>query len=141
MLNKYILTKLYYSYIDYCLTYANIAWVSTHKTKLHKTHSKQTLQFALFAMKTNLRLLSLHDIPTGTQCISKNHCVYALCQNLVMCQVFLQISFTYPSHRYPTNLSKNNFALPKYLIHKSTFHTLEQGSLKLFGKTPKNFFI
>ena len=29
--------------------------------------------------------------------------------------------FTYPSHRYPTNFSKNNFASPKYLSHKSKY--------------------
>ena len=27
--------------------------------------------------------------------------------------------FTYPSHRYPANFSKNNFALPNY--HKSKY--------------------
>ena len=29
--------------------------------------------------------------------------------------------FTYSSHRYQVNSSKNNFALPKYLSHKSKY--------------------
>ena len=29
--------------------------------------------------------------------------------------------FVYPSHSYPTNFSKNNFALPKYLSEKSKY--------------------
>ena len=35
------LKKIYFAYIHVYLNYANIAWASTHKTKLKKVLSKQ----------------------------------------------------------------------------------------------------
>ena len=48
--------------------------------------------------------------------------------------------FTYPSNRYPTNFSKNNFALPKYLRHKSKYKISITGPLlwsKFLSNTEK----
>ena len=35
--------------------------------------------------------------------------------------------FTYTSHRYPTNFSKNDFSLPKYLSHRSKYKISVRG--------------
>ena len=35
--------------------------------------------------------------------------------------------FTYPSHKYPTHFSESNFALPKYLSHKSKYKISVRG--------------
>ena len=39
--NKDSLLSLYFSYIHSYINYANLAWASTHKTSLKKTHSQQ----------------------------------------------------------------------------------------------------
>ena len=40
-LDKDSLLSLYLSYIHWYIIYANLAWVSTHKTNLKKIHSQQ----------------------------------------------------------------------------------------------------
>ena len=40
-LDNYCLLSLYFSYIHWYMDYANLAWVSTHKTNLKKTHSEE----------------------------------------------------------------------------------------------------
>ena len=40
-LDNYSLLSLYFSYIHSYMDYANLAWVSTHKTNLKKIHSQQ----------------------------------------------------------------------------------------------------
>ena len=50
LLNKKLLTQLYYSFIHSYLNYANIAWSSTHKTKLEtlfrrQKHAIRTINF------------------------------------------------------------------------------------------------
>jgi len=41
ILNKKLLTKLYFSFIHSYLNYGNIAWASTHKTKLSVLYRRQ----------------------------------------------------------------------------------------------------
>ena len=45
--------------------------------------------------------------------------------------------FTYTSHTYSTNFSKNNFALPKYLSHKSKYKISIRGP-SLWNKVLSN---
>ena len=45
--------------------------------------------------------------------------------------------FTYPSHKYPIHFSKNKFALPKYLSHKSKYKISVRGP-SLWNKVLSN---
>ena len=99
---------------------------STHKTKLHKIHLKQKHAIHLICnenkythTKPLMRFLDvLHVFQINIQKIILFLHRVKTCSDVT--SIFAN-KFTYLSHKYPTNFSKNKFALPKYLSHKSKY--------------------
>ena len=142
LLNEDSLTKLYYSCINCYLNYVSMTWASIQKTKLRKLHLKQ---------KHAIRIVWNENIFTHTQPLMRslqvlNDFQVNIQENLVFmhrvktCSDVSSIfanKFIYPSHRYPTNFSKNNFALPKYPSQKSKYKISIRGP-SLWNKVLSN---
>ena len=97
-----------------------MAWRSTHKTKLQNIHLKQEHAISFICNKSKFThtkplMRSLQVLNVFQINIQK---VLVFIHRIKTCSDVPSIfanNFTYPSHRYPTNFSKNNFAIPKYL--------------------------
>ena len=130
-LNKDCLKSLYYSYIHCYLNYGNLAWGSTYKTDLKKIHSKQ---------KHAIRIVSNASRLTHTRPLMRSLKILNIYQlNIHKTIVFMhqvktsnapyvfREKFKYPSHKYPTTFSKNNFLVPKLSLQKSRFKISVRG--------------
>lgn len=103
-----------------------MTWGSTHKLKLHKIDLKRKHSIRLICSENKfthniplMRLRSLQVLDSFQINIRK---ILVSMHLIKACSDIPNIfgnKFTYPFHRYPTNFSKNNFALSKYLSHKS----------------------
>ena len=62
MLDEYRLKQIYFAYIHAYLNYANIAWASTHKTKLKKVQSKQKHALRIIFNQSKTSVLNLYQI-------------------------------------------------------------------------------
>ena len=111
------LKQIYFAYIRAYLNYANIAWISTHKTKLEKIQSKQkhALRIIFNQSKTSpseslfLSLNVLNVYQTNIfQFVQFMHKI----KNKNVPHIFLKL-FHVPCHVYPTNFSLINFTVQK----------------------------
>ena len=103
------LKQIYFAYIHAYLNYANIAWASTHKTKLKKVQSKQ---------KHVLRIIfnQSKSSPSEPLFLSLNVLnVYQL--------------FDVPRHVHPTNFSLINFSVPQKFLKTTWLAILARGPL------------
>ena len=114
------------------LNYANIAWASTHKTKLKKVESKQkhALRIIFNQSKTSpsdplflsLNVLNVYQINIfhSVQFMHK-------IKNENVSHIFLKL-FDVPCHAYPTNISLINFSVPRTFL-KTRFAISARGPL------------
>ena len=99
------LKQIYFAYIHANLNYANIAWASTHKTKLKKVQSKQkhALRIIFNQSKTSPSeplFLSLNVLNVLTSFKLCNLCIKQKNKNVI--HIFLKL-FGVPCHAYPIN--------------------------------------
>ena len=130
--NEECLKQLYFAYIHSYLSYANIAWASTHKSKLKKLISQQKqacriifreprLAHAQPLLKT-LRALNLFQINIY-QTVLLMHKV----ENNDAPAIFND-KFRRPNHQYPTTFSQsNNFIVPRKKLRSSDFTISSRG--------------
>ena len=121
-LNKKCLLALYYSYVHTYISYANIAWGSTHFTNLKKLHSEQKRAMPIVHNKAKFEhtkhLFRKNKILSAYQ-------LNILNQVMVMHRISTKTApsgfhprFQRPSHSYPTNFSESNYALPAHNLKK-----------------------
>ena len=129
--NEECLKQLYFAYIHSYLSYANIAWASTHKTKLKKLVSQQKQACRIVFHKPRL---------THAQPLLK--CLKAL--NLFQINIYQTVllmhkvenneaptifndKFRRPIHHYPTTFSQSNFTIPRKKLKSSDFTISSRG--------------
>ena len=107
------LKQIYFAYIHANLNYANIAWASTHKTKLKKVQSKQkhALRIIFNRSKTSPSeplFLSLNVLNVYQINIFKSVQFMHKIKNKKVSHIFLKL-FEVPCHDYPINFSLRTF--------------------------------
>ena len=145
-LKKQCLLTHYYSYVLTYISYAVIAWVSTHFTDLKRLHSKQTHALRnvhskdKFEHKTHLfrqnKILNVHQLN-----ILNNVVFIHKISTKTALSVF-HAHFQRPSQSYPTNFSESNFSLTPQNVKKSKFRISIRGPLisnNFLTKTEKSF--
>ena len=130
------LKQIYFAYIHAYLNYANIAWASTHKTKLKKVQSKQkhALRIIFNQSKTSpskplflsFNVLNIYQINIF-QSVQFMHKI----KNKNVLHIFLKL-FDVSCHAYLTNFSLINLSVPRTFL-KTTRFAISAGSL-LFWK-------
>ena len=125
------LKQIYFAYIHAYLNYANIAWASTHKTKLKNVQSKQkhALRIIFNQSKTSpseplflsLNILNVYQI----NIIQSVQFMYKL-KNKKVPHIFLKLV---PCHAYPTNFSLINFSVPRTFLKTTRFAISARGPL------------
>ena len=125
LLDESSLKTVYFSYIHSYLNYANIAWASTYQTKLKTVyyHQKHAVRIVFNQEKLthsrpllrSLNALNVYQINLY-QHLNFMHKV----SNNVAPLIFLEM-FKKPSHKYPTNLSLNNFSLKKCSLNSTKY--------------------
>ena len=93
-------------------------------------------------MKTTCPYLATHAILTVTEYFSNKRSkkILVFMHRVKICSDVPSIfanKFSHSSPRYPTNFSNNNFALPKYLSHKSKYK-ISIRDLSLWNKALSN---
>ena len=127
------LKQIYFAYTHAYLNYANIAWSSTHKTKLKKVQSKQrhALRIIFNQSKTSpseplflsLNVLNVYQINIF-QSVRFMHKI----KNKNDLHIFLKL-FDVPCHAYPTNFSLINFSVPRTFLKTTRFAISARGPL------------
>ena len=127
------LKPIYFAYIHAYLNYANIAWASTHKSKLKKFQSKQkhALRIIFNQSKTSPsepRFLSLNVL--NVYQINTFHSVQSMhkIKNKNVLHIFLKL-FDVPCHDYPTNSSLINFSVPRTFLKTTRFAISDRGPI------------
>ena len=136
-LDESSLKTVHFSYIHSYVNYANIAWASTYQTKLKTVHyhQKHAVRIVFNQEKlTNsrpllqsLKALNIYQINLYEH-LNFMHKV----RNNVAPIIFNDM-FKKPSHKYPTNLSHNNFSLKKYSL-ESTKYSISFRGPKLWNE-------
>jgi len=106
-LPKHLLKQLYFSFIHSHLSYGNIAWASTHKTKLLKLYRKQKHSIRTITLKDRLthakplfeelNVLTLHEIN-----IFQNLCFMFKCKIGLSPRIFQHLYTEKTSGKYNT---------------------------------------
>ena len=127
------LKQIYFACTHAYLNYANIAWASTHKTKLKKVQSKQkhALHIIFNQSKTSpseplffsLNVLNVYQINIS-QYVQFMHKIKS--KNIP--HIFLKL-FDIPCHAYPTNFSLINFSVPRTFLKTTRFAISTRGPL------------
>lgn len=112
---------LYYFYVQWYLSYANMAWGNTQKPKLHKKHLNQKHAIRLICnenkfrhartLMQSLKVLNVSQIKIQKILVFMHHA-----NTFSDAPTTFATKFTYPFHKYPTHFSKN-FALAKIRCH------------------------
>ena len=127
------LKQIYFAYIHPYLNYANIAWASTHKTKLEKVQSKQkhALRIIFNQSKTSLSeplSLSLNVLNVYQINIFQSVQFMHKIKNKNVLHIFLKL-FDVPCHAYPTNFSLINLSVPGTFLKTTHFAISARGPL------------
>ena len=119
------LKQIYFAHIHAYLNYGNIAWASTHKTKLKKVQSKQkhALRIIFNQSKTSpseplflsLNVVNFYQINIF-QSVQFMHKI----KNKNVPHIFLKL-FDVACHAYPTNFSLINFSVPRTFLKTTRF--------------------
>ena len=130
-LDEKSLKTIYFSYIHSFLNYANIAWASTHFTKLKTINYKQKQAARIVFDKDRLR----HSRPLLQNHNALNVYQINLFQQLNLMHKFIHGSlsrifnntFKKPDHKYPTKFSISNYSLKKHSLKSSEFSISYRG--------------
>ena len=127
------LKQIYFAYIHAYLNYANIAWASTHKTKLKKVQSKQkhALHIIFNQSKTSPSeplFLSLKVLNVYQSNIFQSVQFMRKIKNKNVPHIFLKL-FDVPCHAYPTIFSLINFSVPRTFLKTTRFAISARGPL------------
>ena len=131
LLNQKCLKNIYFSFIHSYLNYANIAWASTHNTKLKKLYNQQ---------KHASRIIYNEDRMTSAQPLLEK--LRAL--NIYQINIYQTLLFMYKiknnlapnifknnfqdiSHKYPTRHSAHNFQQLKTISKTTSFSISNRG--------------
>ena len=127
------LKQIYFAYKHAYQNYANIAWASTHKTKLKKVQSKQkhALRIIFNQSKTSPSeplFLSLNVLNVCQINIFQSVQFMHKIKNKNVLHIFLKL-FGVPCHVYPTNFSLINFSIPQTFRKTTWFAISARGQL------------
>ena len=130
-LNKKCLTNIYHSYIHCYLNYANMAWGSTHVTKLEKLHLMQKRAVRTICredrlthskpLMQSLRILNIYQ----TNILKILNFMHQV-RNESTPNVFKK-AFKFPNHQYPTAFARSNFVKPKTALAQSKYRISIRG--------------
>ena len=125
LLNQKCLKSIYFSFIHCYLTYANIAWGSTHQSKLKKLYKQQKHASRIIFNKditTHSRplLKSLNALNVYQLNIFQTILLMYKCNNNSS-PVLYRDKFTTINHRYPTRQSTHNFRIPERKSQTTNF--------------------
>ena len=124
-LNKESLKSIYFSFINSYISYCNIAWASTSKTKLTRIFNMQKHALRIIYNKS----IHVHSKPLMQKMNTLN--VYQL--NIFQILRFMHKqklnknpkifvnSFNKIKHKYPTRYSQNNYKQPKLKTRNTSF--------------------
>ena len=123
ILSKCLQKQFYFSFINCYLTYANIAWASTNKSKLqalyhHQKHAARIINFKDKFTSANPLLEQINAMTVYKMNIFQTLCFMYLCKNGNTPSIFKHIYTLKPISKYTTRsknilfkpLRKKNFA-------------------------------
>ena len=129
VLDSNALKKLYFSFFHSYLTYGNIAWASTSKTKLKKLASKQkeavrvvnndnaNIRELMHKMKVlNIYKLNIYQVLTFMHKVKTN-----------TAPLVFRTKFQEIQHIYPTRFSKNSFVENQLVYSQTKFAVSSRG--------------
>ena len=130
-LDEKSLKTIYFSYIHSFLNYANIAWASTHFTKLKTINYKQKQAVRIVFDEDRL----CHSRPLLKNLNALNVYQINLFQQLNLMHKFsngnlpkiFNNTFKKPDHKYPTKFSISNYSLKKHYLKSSEFSISYRG--------------
>ena len=123
ILSKILQKQLYFSFLNFYLDYANIAWASTNKIKVqalyhHQKHAARTINFKGKFTSANPLLEQINAKTVYKMNIFQTLCFMYLCKNGNTPSIFKHIYKLKPFNKYTTKsknilfkpLCKKNFA-------------------------------
>ena len=113
ILSKFLRKQLYFSFINFYLNYANIAWASTNKSKLqvlyrHQKHAGRIINFKDKFTSAKPLLEQINAMAVYEMNIFQTLCFKYLCKNGNTPSIFKHIYTLTPINKYTTK-SKNKY--------------------------------
>ena len=132
-LNLKSLKNLYFSFVHSYLTYCNIAWASTNKTKIKKLMSKQKHACRLIFNENKFAPSHPLFVKLGALDVYKINIHQILTfmhkTKLTMTPNIFEGLFTSIQHKYATRYSKDNYNIPKATSKLTSFAIQHRGPL------------
>ena len=133
LLDKQSLKHIYFAFVHSYITYANIAWASTCKTKLVKLYNKQKHASRIMYNKDKYT----HAKPLMKSLNALNIFQINIYQILVLMfksqhnlsPIVFQNMFEKVNHKYPTKFADKNFVIPRKTLKSSTFSISSRGPI------------
>ena len=126
LIDKISLKSIYFSYIHSYINYANIAWASTHRTKLRKLHNQQKHAVRIVENEKretpskplfkNLNVLNIYQLNIHQTLCFMHKTTMSKTTPLVFHNMFVK-----PKHKYPTQFRQNNYIIPRCNLKTSRF--------------------